>query len=133
MADDYIATEEDKNWTKKHSRTLDLVICTVSSPNMPLNDYFSLLKARGTFIQVGAPEDVLPRLSAFALIFKGIKFGGSMIGSPAEIEEMLKLSADKKVKPWINKYPMKDANQAVKDFNAGKPRYRITLVNEKHA
>ena len=98
-----------------------------------MNDYLELLRTKGTFIQVGAPEDVLPAMNAFALIVKGIKIGGSIIGSPQQIEEMLQVAADKKVKPWINKYPMKDANQAVKDFNAGKPRYRITLVNEKHA
>jgi alcohol dehydrogenase (NADP+) len=96
---------------------------------MPLADYFSLLRTRGTFIQVGAPEDVLPGTSAFAYITKGIKFGGSMIGSPAEIQEMLKLAAEKKVKPWINEYPMKEANKAILDFQEGKPRFRITLVN----
>lgn len=132
-ADDYISTDEDKDWATHHARSLDLIVCTVSSPNMPLMDYFSLLRTKGTFIQVGAPEDKLPDLTAFAFIAKGIKFGGSAIGPPAQIEEMLKLSADKKVKAWINKYSMKDANKAIQDFEAGKARYRITLVNEKHA
>ncbi|KAF7191093.1 NADP-dependent alcohol dehydrogenase 6 [Pseudocercospora fuligena] len=131
-ADEYIATEDDKDWSKKHSRTLDLIICTVSSPNMPLSQYFRLLRTKGEFIQVGAPEDKLPVMNAFAFIGKGIKFGGSAIGSPAEIDEMLKLAADHKIKPWINKYPMKDANKAIVDFEEGKARYRITLVNEKN-
>jgi D-arabinose 1-dehydrogenase-like Zn-dependent alcohol dehydrogenase len=30
-----------------------LIVCTVSSEKMPLNDYLSLLKTKGTFIQVG--------------------------------------------------------------------------------
>lgn len=30
-ADEYIATAEDADWSKKHSRSLDLIICTVSS------------------------------------------------------------------------------------------------------
>lgn len=131
-ADEYISTDEDKDWATHHARSLDLIICTVSSPSMPLMDYLQLLRVKGTFIQVGAPEDKLPDMNAFAFIAKGVKFGGSMIGPPGQIEEMLKLSAEKKIKPWINKYPMKDANKAIVDMDEGKARYRITLVNEKH-
>ena len=86
--------------------------------------------ASGPFIQVGAPEDKLPEMSAFHFISKGVKLGGSMIGSPRQIEEMLKLAAEKGVKPWINKYPLREANKAVVDFEKGVPRYRIVLVNE---
>lgn len=132
-ADEYIATEEDQDWAKKHGRSLDLIVCTVSSPKLPLMDYLQLLRVRGTFIQVGAPEDSLPATNAFAYIGKGVKFGGSLIGSPKEIEQMLELAAKKGVHPWINKYSMKDANKAIVDFTAGKPRFRIALVNEQFA
>jgi D-arabinose 1-dehydrogenase-like Zn-dependent alcohol dehydrogenase len=33
-ADEYIATAEDENWSQKHAGTLDLIICTVSSPKV---------------------------------------------------------------------------------------------------
>jgi alcohol dehydrogenase (NADP+) len=72
-------------------------------------------------------------VNAFTLIANGIKLGGSAIGAPGEIEEMLKLAADQKVKPWIQERPLKDANQVVVDLEAGKARYRYVLVNEKHA
>lgn len=52
-ADQYIATGEDEKWAKNNRRTLDLIVCTVSSEKMPLSDYLKLLKAGGTFIQVG--------------------------------------------------------------------------------
>jgi D-arabinose 1-dehydrogenase-like Zn-dependent alcohol dehydrogenase len=52
-ADQYISTDADKDWAKHNAQTLDLIICTVSSEKMPLNDYLSLLKTKGTFIQVG--------------------------------------------------------------------------------
>lgn len=128
-ADEYIATDDEPDWASKHAKTLDLIVCTVSSPKMPLMDYLSLLRVKGTFIQVGAPEDKLPDLTAFAFIGKGCKMGGSLIGAPSEIEEMLQLAADKKVKPWIQEVPMKDANKAIVDMEAGKARYRYTLVN----
>lgn len=131
-ADEYIATNDDKDWAQHHARSLDLIVCTVSSPSMPLMEYLQLLRVHGTFVQVGAPEDKLPDMTAFAYIAKGVKFAGSMIGPPWQIEEMLELAAEKGIKPWINKYPMKDANKAIVDMDAGKARYRISLVNEKH-
>jgi D-arabinose 1-dehydrogenase-like Zn-dependent alcohol dehydrogenase len=51
-ADRFIATDEDEGWAKKNSRSLDLIVSTVSSPNMPLTGYFRLLKTYGQFIQV---------------------------------------------------------------------------------
>ncbi|OCL06672.1 hypothetical protein AOQ84DRAFT_378388 [Glonium stellatum] len=131
--DAFIATGEDEAWNKKHSSTLDLIVSTASSPKMPLQKYLQLLRTNGQFIQVGAPEDAIPGFNVFALIQKGVKIGGSQIGSPAEIEEMLKVAAEKKVVPWIQKRPMRDANQAIVDMEAGKARYRYVLVNEDNS
>lgn len=132
-ADDFIATDEDKDWEKTHANTLDLIVSTVSSPKLPLMGYLSLLRRKGVFIQVGAPEDALPQFNAFALIAKGCKIGGSLIGPPHEIQEMLNLSAERNIKPWIQERPLDDANQAVVDMEAGKARYRYVLVNQKVA
>ncbi|KAF2821318.1 GroES-like protein [Ophiobolus disseminans] len=129
-ADKYISTDEDADWAKHNAQSLDLIVCTVSSEKMPLEGYLSLLKTKGTFIQVGAPDGGnLPPINAFTLLAGGIKVGGSAIGSPDEIAEMLQFAADKKVKPWIQKRSMKDANQAVIDMVAGKARYRYVLEN----
>ncbi len=129
-ADLYIATEEDENWNKKNARSLDLIISTVSSPKMPLPKYLQLLRTHGQFIQVGAPEDSLPGFNIFSLIAKGAKIGGSAIGRPREIEEMLQLAASKKVKPWIQERSMKDANNAVVDMDDGKARYRSVAPSQ---
>jgi D-arabinose 1-dehydrogenase-like Zn-dependent alcohol dehydrogenase len=129
-ADEYIATSEDEKWERKHSRTLDLIVSTVSSPDMPLSGYLRLLRTNGQFIQVGAPEDKLPAIAAFALIAKGCKIGGSQIGSPKDIEDMLNFAAEKGVKPWIEERSMKKANQSVVDMEDGKARYRYVLVND---
>ena len=120
----------NNQWVKHHNRSLDLIVCTVSSPNMPLNDYLQLLRPKGTFVQVGAPEDKLPDLTAFAFIARGVKLAGSMIGPPGQIEEMLKFAADKKLQPWIEKMPMEKANEAIVRMDQGKARYRISLVND---
>ncbi|KAF2874926.1 chaperonin 10-like protein [Massariosphaeria phaeospora] len=128
-ADTFIATSEDEKWERKHSRSLDLIISTVSSSDLPLSGYLRLLRTNGQFIQVGAPEDKLPAIAAFALIAKGCTIGGSQIGSPKQIEEMLQFAAEKGVKPWVQERPMKDANKSVVDMEDGKARYRYVLVN----
>ena len=52
-ADEYIATDDDHDWVAKHARSLDLIIGTVSSADMPLFGYLQLLATHGTFIQIG--------------------------------------------------------------------------------
>jgi D-arabinose 1-dehydrogenase-like Zn-dependent alcohol dehydrogenase len=130
-ADGFIATDEEEKWGRKHARTLDLIISTVSGAKMPLAQYLSLLRTDGTFVQVGAPEDRLPALNAFHFMSKGVKMTGSSIGSPAEIEEMLEFAAEKGIKPWIEERPMSGADQAVRDMEDGKARYRYVLVNQE--
>ncbi|SPO04371.1 related to alcohol dehydrogenase, class C [Cephalotrichum gorgonifer] len=133
-ADKYVATDDDQDWIKENQRSIDLIISTVSSEKMPLSGYLSLLKVGGDLIQVGAPDGGnLPPVNAFTLIASRIKIGGSLIGSPGDIREMLQLAADKKIKPWVETRPLSDANQAVVDMEAGKARYRYVLVNGKHA
>lgn len=131
-ATNFIATDESKDWHKKNAKSLDLIVSTVSSPKLPIQQYLQLLAFGGTFVQVGAPEDPIPGFNAFALIGSCVKITGSMIGPPHEIRDMLNFFAEKGVKTWNNNVPMKDANKAVVDMEAGKARYRYVLVNEKH-
>lgn len=131
-ADEYIATDDDEGWEKKNRRTLDIIISTVSSPNMPLSKYLSLMKVGGTYVQVGAPDKgEFPSINIFSLLWSKVKITGSAIGSPSEISEMLQLAVDKNVRPWVEVRPMKDANRAIVDMDQGKARYRYVLVNEK--
>lgn len=125
----FIATGEEKDWPEKYARSLDLIVSTVSSHDLPLTGYFSLLATRGQFIQVGSPEDLFPAFHAFHLMPKGAKLGGSVIGPPWEINEMLELAASKGLKGWTEARPMKDANQVIVDQEDGKARFRYVLVN----
>ena len=129
----FIATDEDEKWSDKNAMSLDLIVSTVSSPKMPLQEYLGLLAISGRFVQVGAPEDVLPNFNGFALIFKKATIAGSKIGPPAQIAEMLQLAVDKNVQAWIQKRPMEEVNKAIVDMDQGKARYRYTLINQKFA
>ncbi|KIX04500.1 uncharacterized protein Z518_05370 [Rhinocladiella mackenziei CBS 650.93] len=131
-ATEYIATDEDKDWAKKHEDTLDIIVSTVSSDKMPLRDYLSLLRFDGKFVQVGAPEDMMPPFNIFSLLWKRISIWGSLIGSPQDIRDMMQLFAEKGVHTWNNNVPMSEANKAIVNMEAGHARYRYVLVNEKH-
>lgn len=128
-ADDFIATSEDKDWQTTQASSLDLIISTVSDHRMPFQGYINLLKTKGRLIIVGAPEDNLPGFNGFSIIPKGAHIGGSAIGSPVDIKEMLELAGKVQLKPWIEQRPMSDANQATIDMDKNLARYRYCLTN----
>lgn len=94
-----------------------------------MGDYLSLLKFEGTLVQVGLPEGPISLLLG-SVVNGRRKLTGSAIGSPHEIRDMLQLAADKGVRPWVDKRPMRDANRAIVDMDDGKPRFRYVLVND---
>lgn len=42
---------------------------------------------------------------------------------------MLRFVVDKKIEPWVEQRPMKDANQAMIDMENHKARFRYVLYN----
>ena len=91
-ADHCIATNEDKDWAIHNANTIDLLINTVSSAHMPFEKYLMLLRVKGTFVQVGVPEEPMPAFNAFSIIGKELKLAGSAIGAPHEIEVSMSVS-----------------------------------------
>lgn len=118
-ADDYIATSDSEDWAARYDRTFDLLISTVSSVQVPLGDYFKLLKEDGTFVQVGNPDDGDMSFHPIPLISRRIRFTGSTIGSPQEIRDMLALAAEKKMQFWVETRPMAEANEVIVDMEKG--------------
>ncbi|KAL8826463.1 MAG: hypothetical protein Q9170_007396 [Blastenia crenularia] len=130
-ADEYVATADQPDWAQQHASTLDLIICTVSGPEMPLQEYLGLLRPKGTFCQVGIPEKPLPSLDAMTLVLNGTKIAFSDSASPGNIKEMLNLAAEKGIKAWTETRPMKGANETVADMETGKARFRYVLENKE--
>ncbi|KAI4123415.1 MAG: hypothetical protein LQ338_005268 [Usnochroma carphineum] len=128
-ADEYVATAEQDDWLERHASTLDLIICTVSDPRMPLREYLALLRPKGRFCQVGIPEEPLPALDTMALVLNGTSISFSDSANPGNIKEMLKLAAEKSIKARTQVRPMEEANEAVADMEKGKARFRFVLRN----
>jgi len=128
----FIATGDSDDWDIKNRRTLDGIIVTADNKDMPITKYSNMVKVGGKIILVGAPEGPLDPINMFPLLMNNTFFGGSAIGGSKDINEMLQVAAKAPVKTWIEVRDMKDANQAVKDMEAGKPRYRYVLENRNH-
>ncbi|OCF37408.1 hypothetical protein I317_05291 [Kwoniella heveanensis CBS 569] len=128
-----ITGDDEAKAFKGHERSLDLIICSSNAPDMNMTAYLSLLRPGGNFILTGVPETgKISDISPFSLIMGNVHIGGSLIASPATLKEMLALVAEKKVHPWIKKWPMDKVNEAVPDMVAGNARYRHVLVNVKN-
>lgn len=130
-ADSYIATSDQTDWAEQHASSLDLIICTVSDPRMPLSSYLSLLRPRGRFCQVGIPEEPLPQLDTMALVLKGTSICFSDSASPGNIRRMLELAAEKRVKAWTQVRGMEEVNEVVREMGEGRARFRFVLENRK--
>lgn len=128
-ADDFIATNDVPDWATKYADSMDIVLNSASSSQAGMANYIKILKPGGSLVQIGLPQD--GKLDApVGPLTRRKRVEGSLIGSPDEIREMFALVAGKGIKPWIQVRPMEDANNAIVDFNAGKPRYRYVLANK---
>lgn len=52
-----------------------------------------------------------------------VHIGGSAIGSPEMIREMLELAATQKIHPWIIKKPMSEVNDVIVKMHTSGARY----------
>ena len=103
-----------------------------ATPELPIKDFLSMLYVHGRLVNVGIPDmdKPLPELHAFDLVPNGAYIGGSHVGSKTECIEMLKLAAEKGVKPWIEELPMKDVGKAIEGVGNNKVRYRYVLTQD---
>ncbi|CAD6922887.1 unnamed protein product [Tilletia controversa] len=129
-ATDFVTTS-DKDFWKAHKKSLDLIVVTGNNEDMPIDSFVRMLRHGGKSVHIGLPEKPLIPTPIGALVQSGAFVGGSCIGGPSRIAEMLQLVADKKLDFLIEQRPMSEANQAVVDAQAGKPRFRYVLVNDK--
>lgn len=126
-ADAFIAMEEDKDWAGEHVASLDLLISTSDSGNMPMGDILRLLKLGGTFVTVGVAAEPLQHLNTFALCSGMVKIEGSFWGTFSEIDEMLEFATVNKVKPLVHEFPITEANDVIQNQVRGNARYKYVV------
>jgi alcohol dehydrogenase (NADP+) len=101
-ADHYIATNEE-DFAQKYEDSLDLIVNTAFTFNEgEMDGVLNLLSPFGQLIFITAPaitEKLV--LTPFQMLMSSISVGGSCIGSPKDIEYMLKIASEHNIKPMI--------------------------------
>lgn len=104
----------------------DLIINTVSSAEIDMASYFSLLKLDGSLVNVGAPAQPLS-INVFPLILMRRSFSGSAIGSIKETQEMLDFCAKHNIAPEIEMIDPAQVNAAYERVLKSDVRYRFVM------
>lgn len=128
-AKDVIVTSKD-GWEKPWKFKFDFILNSADATNkFDMASYFSLLKPGGDFHMAGIPDEPLPQLSAGMFAGNAPKLTGSHLGNNQEMNNLLRLAADKGVRPWIETMDVGESGceAAVKKLKGGDVRYRVTL------
>ena len=124
----YVHNTRQDGALKKLSRSLDLIISTISAPS-DVSGFLETLAPKGCFHNVGAVLKPM-EVPAFGLILGQKSVAGSPTGSPTAIDHMLEFSARHSVVPVVESFPMSKVNDALERLRSGKARYRVVLVND---
>ncbi len=112
---------------KEVSGALDLLLTTVNA-DQDWSAFLATLRPRGALWFAGVPPSPVA-VHAFPLISGLRTVGGSPIGPPARIREMLDVAARHGVKATTERFTMAKANEAIDKVKKGKVRYRAVLAN----
>ncbi|MFC5910748.1 NAD(P)-dependent alcohol dehydrogenase [Streptacidiphilus monticola] len=123
-ADHYYATGDPATF-EQLAGSFDLIVNTVSA-NLDVNAYLGLLKAGGTMVQVGAPENPVP-VNVFSLIGGRKSLAGSMIGGIPETQEMLDFCAEHGIGAEVEVIRADQINEAYARVVASDVRYRFVI------
>lgn len=111
---------------QQNALTFDLIINTVSSADLNMANYFSLLKMDGSLVSVGAPDKPLS-IHPFPLIMMRRNYAGSVIGSIKETQEMLDFCAKHGITSEIEVISPHQVNEAYERVLKSDIRYRFVL------
>jgi uncharacterized zinc-type alcohol dehydrogenase-like protein len=126
-ANEVVVTENGSEQLKAMKHSLDLIIDTVSADHniVPLVD---TLKYNGIYHVLGLPAaPALYQVPGNQIVFRKLKFVGSLIGGLKDTQACIDFCAEKKVLPIIEIGLLKDVNQLMERLEKGDVRYRFVL------
>lgn len=126
MGAHHFLSTKDKSVFKTHAHHFDLIINTVSAPDLNMGDYFNLLKLDATLVVVGIPEKPLS-IHPMPLVGMRRNYSGSMIGSIKETQEMLDFCAKHNITSEIEVIAPKQVNEAYERVLKSDVRYRFVI------
>jgi uncharacterized zinc-type alcohol dehydrogenase-like protein len=122
----FVNSRETKSM-KEVTGALDFLLTTVNA-DQDWGAYLQALRPNGSLWFVGVPPSPVS-VHAFPLISGQRTVGGSPVGSPFRLREMLDVAARHGVKATTERFPMDKANEAIDKVKKGKVRYRAVLAN----
>jgi uncharacterized zinc-type alcohol dehydrogenase-like protein len=122
----FVNSRETKS-LKEVAGALDFVLSTVNA-DQDWGTFLGALRPNGKLWFVGVPPSPVA-VHAFPLIAGMRSIGGSPIGSPFRLREMLDVAARHGVKATTERFPMAKANEAIDKVKKSKVRYRAVLAN----
>ncbi len=120
-----VVISKNQNEMGKHANSFDFILDTVSAEH-DLNSYLALVKADGTMVLVGAPENP-PVVEPFSLIVKRRQLAGSLIGGIAETQEMLDFCAERGITSDVEIISMDKINEAYERMLRSDVKYRFVI------
>jgi uncharacterized zinc-type alcohol dehydrogenase-like protein len=122
----FVNSRETKSM-KEVTGALDFLLTTVNA-DQDWGAYLQALRPNGSLWFVGVPPSPVS-VHAFPLISGQRTVGGSPVGSPFRLREMLDVAARHGVKATTERFPMEKANEAIEKVRKGKVRFRAVLAN----
>lgn len=122
----FVNTRESKAMKEEAGRH-DFILTTINA-DQDWSTYLQALRPTGTLCFVGVPPSPVS-VPAFPLIAGARSIGGSPIGSPHRLREMLDVAARHGVHATTELFPMAKANEAIEKVKKSKVRYRAVLAN----
>ena len=113
-----------KNLSKLKNK-FDFILVTAHA-DLDWTSLANTLDVDGNICFVGIPPSPIS-MHAFSLIMKRIKISGNPCGSRKMMKEMLKIAAEKNIKPIVEQFKFSDVNKAIKKVKENKIRYRAVL------
>ncbi|CDH53627.1 nad-and zn-dependent alcohol dehydrogenase [Lichtheimia corymbifera JMRC:FSU:9682] len=126
---DFVVTEDETSMSKIKNKLTHIICTSFGTEGFDWGKYLGLLKPGGVFIMVAIPDKPFENIPPGSLVGRQLTLAGSVVGSPDTIREMLAFAAEKGVRPWIEKRPMKQCPETVQAMRDGKARYRFVLEN----
>ncbi len=123
----YFVNSLESKAMKEAAGTQDFILTTVNA-DQDWAAYIQTLRPTGMLWFLGVPPKPVS-MSAFPLISGQRAIGGSPVGSPARLREMLDVAARHGVKAATELFPMSKANEAIEKVKKSKVRYRAVLAN----
>jgi len=124
-AHNFVVTKNSEN-LKKYANYFDLIINTVPSADIKMEDFFNLLKLDATLVAIGVPDKALT-INPSPLIMMRRNYAGSVIGGIRETQEMLDFCGKHNVVPEIEVITPNQVNEAYERVIKSDVRYRFVI------